>query len=507
MHGCSDRSYLASSTSVPGETVPNAVEAIEKAAGLTAGERDGINESSTETESSRKNTVGSLANSRPDDSLKNSRPTEVNEPRKNLQTPNHAETAKQTELTGKIELPRKYESMSPNKPESPRKQASFVNEVEVESASESARDHKASEQKLLQEIADREADEIERHEMAESVIPEDESPEDALLRRQMVQYNLEEVGAIVAEIDIQDDILSQSEHDSDIEMESTDGEEPYVEDEDEEEDDFGRTTKSKPLDATYVQRMQALSDKMKASPMINIGPTTAVKPKDTRSHATLNPPEKSPKAASSGKKGVRFAEDLDIQESPANTPEAQNGIDEDPEWSVANLLAASSAISGKPIAQLPASSPVTVPGQSTATSSNKRSRFKAARAQASTNASIAASLNSISISTPTPKPNPQKILADTLIERPFNASLSSVPPPSVTNTDIPDPELLRSEISTAYHHLRNRQVHREGGFLRNDENGEPVEFASTEPSHSGSSDALEPKKKMSKFKAARLGLQ
>ena len=83
--------------------------------------------------------------------------------------------------------------------------------------------------------------------IASPVLPKDESPEDAALRRQMLQYNMEEVGSVVAEIDLDDDMSTP----------------PYSEDEDEddtsveEEDEHGRS-KNIILSDEYVKQMKAL---------------------------------------------------------------------------------------------------------------------------------------------------------------------------------------------------------------------------------------------------------
>ena len=66
------------------------------------------------------------------------------------------------------------------------------------------------------------------------IIPVDESPEDAALRRQMLQYNMGEVGAVVAELDLDEGGISYSDDD----------ENDYADDNssvEEDEDQFGRT--------------------------------------------------------------------------------------------------------------------------------------------------------------------------------------------------------------------------------------------------------------------------
>ena len=443
---------------------------------------------------------------------------------------------------------------SPKRPVgSAKERVSFAEDVQEEevSALETAQKHKLKEQKLLQEISDREADELERREMAESVIPEDESAEDAALRRQMIQYNMDEVGAVVAEIDLEDDILSQSEYDSEIEIDKI--LESEGEDEDE-EDEFGRTSASQPLDSAYVSKMQALSDQLKANAMINIGPdnlsdqkddTTVPDAEEEEAAARTNPKVSRRSAA---KKGVRFADDLEIQEAPKASPPpaASERVQEAPEVSMANILAASSAMSGTPILQPPGMN-----ATETAAAANppieptipppKVSKFKAARAQqqASSNARIASpTINSTPVPTPTPTPaqtrghnnnrGPSRLLADTLVERPFSTSTPAHAPPPRTNSELDpdlDPDLLHPQLSTAYHHLRNRQIQREGGFLRDDDDDDEeyddddgndnnnnrvtrlTEGSYNEEDGQQQMAGRKEQKKISRFKAARLGLQ
>ena len=386
------------------------------------------------------------------------------------------------------------------KPESPKKRVSFADDMQKASATENAQKHKASEQKLLQEISDREADELERREMAESIVPEDESPEDAALRRQMIQYNMDEVGAVVAEIDLEDDITSQSEYDSEVEIEDVIGNEVDGDDDDDEdeEDEFGRTSISMPLNKAYLKRMQTLSDKLKADAMINVGPDDHGNAKVQASSPAVEASKPKSKVSLTKKKGVRFAEDLDVQDAP------EDNTHDTPEISLANLLAASSAMSGKPILRPPgtrgteaAESPIETPESGL----NKVSKIKAARVQASANVDIAKTFNSTPKPSQSPKP-PSQILADKLVERPFSGLSSANASPPDEPDDL-DPNLLKNQLSTEYRRLRNRQVHREGGFLRDDDdNNELADVSSTEPHEDG-----EPKKKMSRFKAARLGLR
>lgn len=91
-------------------------------------------------------------------------------------------------------------------------------------------------------------------------IPADESPEDAALRREMIRYSLNEVGAVVAEMNLDYD----SDFDDDRSIRSSS-------DSDENEDRFGRS-QNRVLSDEYVKEMRALEKKLNATSLENIGP-------------------------------------------------------------------------------------------------------------------------------------------------------------------------------------------------------------------------------------------
>lgn len=145
----------------------------------------------------------------------------------------------------------------------------------------------------------------------EAVVPENESPEDAALRRQMIAYNMGEVGAIVAELDLDEDDTPYSDDESepnDYDDSSTEGD----------EDKFGRT-KRRVLSDEYLAEMQRLEQRLK-----NIGPGAAAGTlaavsglgKEQRDGNGMSPQSAHEKSTPATKKGVRFANNLDIQEAP-----------------------------------------------------------------------------------------------------------------------------------------------------------------------------------------------
>ncbi|PHH86137.1 hypothetical protein CDD83_10674 [Cordyceps sp. RAO-2017] len=89
------------------------------------------------------------------------------------------------------------------------------------------------------------------------VIPEDEEPEDAALRRQMLQYSMGEVGAVVAELELEENTTDDGEvFDYDDDFDDLDGDA----DEDD-EDRHGRST-GRTVTDRYRQRMLELEKKL-----------------------------------------------------------------------------------------------------------------------------------------------------------------------------------------------------------------------------------------------------
>ncbi|KKK27027.1 hypothetical protein ARAM_001143 [Aspergillus rambellii] len=143
-----------------------------------------------------------------------------------------------------------------------------------------------------------------------------EPPEDARLRREMLRYGLDEVGAVVAELELDDDA---SEISIDEEYDS------YAEDDDEEEEDeFGRSVRPV-LDDDYHRQMRELEAKLNARGMWNVGKDIGTLPEDVKEE--LEQPLKikiekepgsneGPVAERKPKKKVAFADDLDIAPAP-----------------------------------------------------------------------------------------------------------------------------------------------------------------------------------------------
>lgn len=351
------------------------------------------------------------------------------------------------------------------------------------------------------------------------VIPADESPEDAALRRQMLQYNLNEVGAIVAEMDLEEADSSEDY--------SEDPDDDYGSTTDEEEDQFGRTTK-RVVDDGYRQQMLELERKLDAKMLINIGPDPVI-PTAATDHeerkvdkATNEKPISSTKAEddqNKGRKGVRFADELDVAAAPRPKP----AIDEQ----VVTLDNVSRPVSDVIIerSELPHTSTIV------ANTPRKVSKFRNAQtaglakgvqnhnderpisngiangplAQSRTGLPFTPASQSRQKAAPLPLASatearsrvvPEgplgKTHAEVLIERPTVQTYQEVIEP-----DEFDPALMQQELAVEYYRMRNRMIQRNGGFVQDEEPAQTPLSEDGEGEGGG--------RKISKFKAARLG--
>ncbi len=329
------------------------------------------------------------------------------------------------------------------------------------------------------------------------VIPPDESPEDAALRREMLQYGMSEVGAVVAELQLE---------------EGSDWSEEDYEDDDEDlsnmssiddEDEHGRST-GKVMNDELRKHMMELQQRLGVKMMQNIGqnasdgydivqegigqikitgseeaPVTEI----PENAAGSEPRKMSP--APSAKKGVRFAEELDIAPSPKSSivlPADQPITQRQTIAPVSDIVERTAPVHPSPLPQ----------------HKKKASRFKSAR-HGSDEASTGTSNTPNSFS-PRVNFSPTEDTTRTVPTGPEGATLA----PAVVERDVPldtsplepdemDPKLVHQEVATEYHKMRNRMIQRQGGFLKEEES----EFVPYTEEEGGP-------KKMSRFKAARL---
>ncbi|GLA05584.1 hypothetical protein AnigIFM60653_006077 [Aspergillus niger] len=355
------------------------------------------------------------------------------------------------------------------------------------------------------------------------VMEVDESPEDAKLRREMLQYSLNEVGSVVAELELDEDA-------SDISVDEDYDAYDYDDDEDEEEDEYGRSTR-RVLSEDYHRQMRELEEKLNARGMWNAGKDTQSLPNEIKQDLdkpsvvrvetnadTSSEPVKEKKP----KKKVAFADELDI--APASKPPTLEKKIAPVRESNIPVLQDAVVERTEPAGKQPVQNDAP----------KKVSRFKSARkthnatedATASTTQSSNTSrpaeprsaLRKSETSTtgpslplfpakpaepkpfsqpitdivdkedPTPRGPEGKVLADTLVERETPAGPAVAPEP-----DELDEQLHKKEIATEFYKIRNRMIQQNGGFV-----GEEPEIVPIE-----TEDAP---KRVSRFRAARMSL-
>ncbi|CAD6448281.1 760a5753-8c15-4431-84ea-ecf2d402df03 [Sclerotinia trifoliorum] len=394
-------------------------------------------------------------------------------------------------------------------PKPVQKSVKFTNDSKTESVELKPAISPAA--KRLEELM-QSAKESEKISSEPAIIPADESPEDAALRRDMLQYGMSEVGSVVAEINLEDGSDWESEDYADDS------------DSDDDEDQFGKSTRPVVNDELH-QRMIELEEKLGVRMMENVGKNSddygmvqegigriSISGKDTKdagegilttsSKEKLEEsnPIKSSTTDDSSKKSVRFAEELDISPAPEK-PIASSSKAETKVAPVGDIIER----------KAPGQSSSAPPGQ------KKASRFKTSRASLSNSTKAVPNATSITTNsshlklfpaTPaTPKPFSQPISFAPAIENPrtvptgpANRTLA----PKIIEREVPlntnaaapdefDPQLLHQEVATEYHRMRNRMIGKQGGFAREEES-EIVPFTEEEGGP----------KKVSRFKAARL---
>ncbi|KAJ5633685.1 hypothetical protein N7528_001527 [Penicillium herquei] len=350
----------------------------------------------------------------------------------------------------------------------------------------------------------------------------DESEEDAQLRREMIQYGIDEVGAIVAELELDEDASDVS-YDEDYTW--------ATDEEDEAEDQFGRTRTE--LSEEYHQQMRELEAKLNARGMWNMGKDTQTFPLEVQQEieesTSTDKPEKEEavedsEKAKKPKKRVAFADELDIAPAP-------KAIEKIPTTEKKTLPPVSEP---SPLADAIVERTDRVQdAKPSASAPKKASRFKSARSattdtetkptssidslskisnaaeprKISTQANGSATPSSLSLfpakpqgpkpfSTPimdisedpsAPQPPEGKTLADNLVERNIAPGSARAPEP-----DELDEAMHRREIASEFYKMRNRMIQQNGGFVNEEEEA----MIPIEPE--------EPPKRVSKFMAARM---
>ncbi|KAF2713732.1 hypothetical protein K504DRAFT_462231 [Pleomassaria siparia CBS 279.74] len=330
------------------------------------------------------------------------------------------------------------------------------------------------------------------------IIPQDESPESAELRRQMLQYGLSEVGAVVAEMDLERPTVDYSgDEDDDVGMydedDDDDDDDDYDHNEDsedeEDEDEYGRNTRPV-LTEDYKKKMLELEKKLNARMMENVGPREDVDPlvehaddvrtlkilKDEVVDDLLNSTDST--SSEVKKKDVRFADSLDVSSVPQPVKQKPKP---------AKPSAAAEPTMADTIVERSGSAPAPQQPASITSKPGKISRFKSAKT-----ASAGPPVRMLP-SQPVPEPQPfptgplGRTLATEVVEKPFQNSDPQAP-------DEFDPAIVNRQIQAEYHKLRNTMINRQGGFMpTEDEKEDPLmEERNGKP------------RKVSRFMAARL---
>ncbi|CAN9230551.1 unnamed protein product [Alternaria alternata] len=351
-----------------------------------------------------------------------------------------------------------------------KKAVSFAEKVEVEPAAKAVQDTDEDEAAKVASLLfpegtraiDLEQDDVD---LSNAIIPSDETPEEAELRRQMLQYGMSEIGQIVAELDLDQPTASYSDEEDDDDYGDYDTED------EEEEDEYGRSTKPV-ITEDYRKQMMELEKKLGARMLENVGPESGQHSLEEHIGDIRTMRVKSDDQAKE-EKGVRFADNLDISEAPKPVQQPARAT---------QAVAKSTPTMSDTIVERSAvpAAPVEPPKPA------KVSKFKSARAAANTAPQV---LPTPSVPEPPPVPSGPvgRTIANTITE---HAPLPSEP----QAPDEFDAVLLNREIQAEYHKARNRFIQRQGGFKATEEDEESPIVEERDGKT----------KKVSRFMAARL---
>ncbi|GAB1311008.1 Prefoldin subunit-domain-containing protein [Madurella fahalii] len=378
------------------------------------------------------------------------------------------------------------ESAPDVEPPSARKTVSFAQDTKPGHEASEARASPAAQtlERLMQKAKEQEA-----MDMSSAVIPENESPEESQLRRDMLEYSMSEIGPVVAELQLEED------H-SDDDGVDWDGTDDGFEDEDEDEDDdtedeLGRSKRSV-ITPDYIKRMQELEKRLGVQSAFTVGRTETEpkKPDEGIGRIAVVGESDSPTATSTDaprqKKSVSFASKLDIapDSAPRPTPNSKPKM--------RKVEPVNDVVEKTDIETL--AEPEEAP--------KRVSRFKKERAATASTSPAAAKavppgphqlraalVQDRTVPPAEPTPPEDQTLATTIVERPV-ASEAAEP-------DEMDDALLYQAAAVEYNRLRNQLIQKQGGFVQD-------EAQADESGRVPLDEELGGPKRMSKFKAARL---
>lgn len=353
-----------------------------------------------------------------------------------------------------------------------------------------------------------------------------DTEEEALLRQEMLDYRngLDEVGAIVAELDLEEgasDVSYDEDYDDlDIDTDVDDG---Y--DDDESEDEAGKSKQRLRLSRNYRQQMEDLQSKLGVR---NVGPDVEPLHDFTQEHAADRPPpaEAARKAAiarqteasksslksptSEGeiknrpneipkKKRVAFSSELDIAPGISNSESSPSGLIVKSDTQKSNMTPVTESVVER---TAPSNEKEIITPVAPSAAPPKQSLFKSLHESQSQKPISKLSVTSSSesekeaqLGSVGPK-SPPTIISRDLVER-LASNTATAPDPN----DFSDTSHKR-EIAMEYQRMRMKRIHaQEGGFVgegEDDNYGETITPIGPKDEQTGR------EKKVSRFKAARL---
>ncbi|KXX78155.1 hypothetical protein MMYC01_204262 [Madurella mycetomatis] len=369
-------------------------------------------------------------------------------------------------------------------PPSAKKTVSFAEDTKPGHEAPEARASTTTQtlERLMQKAKEQEA-----MDMSSAVIPENESPEESRLRRDMLEYSMSEIGPVVAELQLEED------H-SDDDDAGWDGTDDGFEDEDEDddtEDELGRSKRSV-ITPDYIKRMQELEKRLGVQSAFTVGRTETQPKKADEGIGRIavvggsDPPTATSTDVPRQKKSVSFASKLDIAPDPAPRPIPRSKPKTQKVEPVNDIVEKTES----EMLEEPEEAPKRV------------SRFKKERAAAASTSPAAAKavppgphqLRSTFVQDRTvppaePTPPEDQTLATTVVERPVASE--------AVEPDEMDDALLYQAAAVEYNRLRNQLIQKQGGFVQD-------EAQADESGRVPLDEELGGPKRMSKFKAARL---
>lgn len=343
----------------------------------------------------------------------------------------------------------------------------------------------------------------------------DDTEEEAILRREMLDYGMGEVGAIVAQLDLEEDGSDMLDENDDLFLESD------LEDESEEDasEDENGATKHPIISDEYRKKMERLERKLGLKHMQNLGPERALPGRMTEESS--KPPEKPPaaelarkaaiaraeaatnasskvatsalmtsKATRKFRKKVSFADDLDVAPEPTSRVSPSDPVRQ------SHMPPVSDSILERDLEQAASSSSSPCIFQP-----KKVSLFKAARVSKPQTAPFSlAQVDHLPLLSETlaMEPSTNEVTSMIVKERPIPGVSSDATP---LNPDDIDEALHRKEIAGEFHRLRNKMIHRQGGFIRGGESDNYGDSTAPIPMVDEETGKI---KKISRFMAARL---